>query len=54
MARVFSSYARDNAAAAKRLEAAIDPDLDVLREITRFKTMVSDAHERLQLTDADS
>jgi adenylate cyclase len=30
--------------------AAIDPDLDALRELPRFKTMVSDAHERLQLS----
>ena len=30
--------------------AAIDPDLDAVREHPRFKSMVSAAHERLQLS----
>jgi adenylate cyclase len=33
--------------------AAIDPDLDALREHSRFKNMVSEARDRLQLEDAD-
>ena len=31
--------------------AAIDPDLDALRELPRFKTMVTDAHDRLQVAE---
>ena len=30
--------------------AAIDPDLDALREIPRFKTMVAEAHDRLKVS----
>jgi hypothetical protein len=30
--------------------AAIDPDLDALREIPRFKTMVDEAHHRLEVS----
>jgi len=33
--------------------AAIDPDLDAVRDLARFKNMVSEARDRLQLEDAD-
>ena len=32
--------------------AEIDPDLDAVREHPRFRSMISEAHERIQVTQA--